>query len=59
MRIDAARYGGRCRCGREHQMATRLCVIEPGALERFDSYLEQAGVSGSVFRAVATLSFRP
>ena len=46
MRIDAARYGGRCRCGREHQMATRLCVIEPGALERFDSYLEQAGVSG-------------
>ncbi len=46
MRIDSAKYGGLCACGGEHQMATRLCVIESGALTRFDGYLAEAGVSG-------------
>lgn len=46
MRIDSAKYGGRCRCGGDHRMATRLCVIERGALARFDAYMAEAGVSG-------------
>ena len=46
MLIDSTRYGGLCRCGKEHQMATRLCVIEPGALADFDTYMTQLGLSG-------------
>lgn len=46
MRIDSAVYGGLCRCGSEHQMATRLCVIEAGALAHFEEYMVQIGVSG-------------
>lgn len=46
MKIDGANYGGLCQCGREHQMATRLCVIEAGALAAFEDHLAQAGVSG-------------
>ena len=46
MRIDAEVYGGKCSCGGEHQMATRLCVIEEDALAAFETYMTQAGVSG-------------
>ena len=44
MRIESEKYGGRCACGRDHAMATRLCVVEEGALERLEDYLaiEQA-----------------
>lgn len=46
MRIDAEVYGGKCTCGGEHHMATRLCVIEEDALASFETYMTQAGVSG-------------
>ena len=46
MRIDSAKYGGPCACGREHAMATRLCVVEEGALERLEDYLAEAGLGG-------------
>jgi len=46
MIIDSKKYGGLCSCGKEHAMATRLCVIEEGALSRFEHYMQQAGVSG-------------
>ena len=46
MRIDSSVYGGLCRCGKEHQMATRLCVIEPHALDCFDTCMEQLSLSG-------------
>lgn len=46
MRIDSKKYGGVCKCGKEHRMATVLCVIESGALSRFDRYLEEAGAAG-------------
>ena len=45
--IDSVKYGGVCQCGKEHAMATKLCVIESGALARFDDHLAQAGVSGA------------
>jgi glycerol-1-phosphate dehydrogenase [NAD(P)+] len=46
MKIDGAKYGGMCRCGKTHQMETRFCVIEAGALSQFDDYLARAGLSG-------------
>ena len=46
MRIDARQYGGVCSCGASHEMATRLCVIEENALEHFETYMSEAGVSG-------------
>ena len=46
MIIDSKKYGGLCSCGKEHAMATKLCVIEEGALSRFEHYMQQAGVSG-------------
>ena len=41
MRIESEKYGGRCACGRDHAMATRLCVIEAGASEQLEQYLTE------------------
>ena len=46
MRIESAQYGGRCACGKEHRMATRLCVIEAGALGKLEELLEGEGLAG-------------
>lgn len=46
MKIDSEKYGGACQCGREHQMATHMCVIEPAALEQFDPCLAKVGTFG-------------
>lgn len=46
MRIESEKYGGRCACGRDHAMATRLCVIEAGASEQLEQYLTEAGLDG-------------
>ncbi|MBQ2751169.1 MAG: sn-glycerol-1-phosphate dehydrogenase [Oscillospiraceae bacterium] len=46
MIIDSKKYGGLCSCGKDHAMATRLCVIEKGALNRFEDYMQQAGITG-------------
>ena len=46
MLVETGKFAGRCACGREHQMTTRLAVIEPGCLEKFDGLMERYGVSG-------------
>lgn len=46
MRIDGANFSGACRCGKEHIPATRLCVIESGALAHLDEYMAELGLSG-------------
>ena len=46
MRIDCTRFSGPCSCGKEHIPATRLCVVESGALARLEDYLAEAGLSG-------------
>jgi len=46
MRIDTARFSGPCACGKEHTAATKLCVIEPGALSRLDELMAESGLSG-------------
>lgn len=46
MIIEAEKYGGLCECGREHAMLTKLCVIERGAMARFDEHLARLGIRG-------------
>ena len=61
MRIDSSQYEGRCDCGSFHHMQTKLCVIEGGALQRFEQYMEQTALfgkrcavyDGNTYRAVA------
>lgn len=46
MIIDSSVYSGKCSCGRDHAMETKLAVVESGVLSRFDDYLERYGISG-------------
>lgn len=46
MIIDSKKHSGPCQCGRNHEMATRLVVIESGCMERFDAFMAQTGISG-------------
>lgn len=46
MTIDSKKYNGPCSCGRTHQMATKLAVIQAGCLKDFDRYLSDAGLTG-------------
>lgn len=46
MIIDSKKYNGPCSCGRSHEMATQLAVIQPGCLKNFDQYLNDAGLTG-------------
>ena len=39
MIIDSRKYSGPCACGRSHEMATRLAVIEAGCMGELDRYL--------------------
>ena len=46
MLVETGKFAGPCVCGREHQMTTKLAVIEPGCLERLDEIMERYGISG-------------
>jgi len=46
MRIDSRQYGGRCICGKEHQMSTRTCIIDSGVLSHLDEILTEEGIQG-------------
>ena len=46
MIIDSARLNGPCSCGREHVMATKEAVIEPGCMEKLDFYAAKYGLTG-------------
>lgn len=46
MRINGKQYGGACSCGSSHQMETRFCIIEAGALAGFDDLMAEAGMFG-------------
>ena len=50
MIIDSSVYSGPCLCGRDHPMATKMAIVEPGCLENLDEYIAKCGLSG--FRAV-------
>lgn len=50
MILDTSKYIGKCDCGRVHELRTKLVVCEYGALDSFDKYMEECGLSG--FRTV-------
>ena len=50
MILDTSKYLGKCECGREHELRTKLVVCEYGALGNFDKYMADCGLSG--FRTV-------
>ena len=50
MILDTSKYLGKCSCGREHELRTKLVVCEYGALNNFDKYMDDCGLSG--FRTV-------
>lgn len=50
MILDTSKYLGKCSCGREHELRTKLVVCEYGALKNFDKYMADCGLTG--FRTV-------
>ena len=44
--LDCKQYSGPCTCGREHPLETKMVVVEYGALEHFDDYMAQCGLTG-------------
>ena len=50
MILDTAKYLGKCDCGRDHELRTKLVVCEYGALNNFDKYMDDCGLGG--FRTV-------
>lgn len=53
MILDCSKYVGPCRCGREHTLETKKVVVEYNALDKFDQYMDEVGLSGK--RAVITI----
>lgn len=46
MILDTSKYTGLCECGRTHELRTKLVVCEAGALQKFDKYMQDCGLSG-------------
>lgn len=46
MIMDCAKYAGKCVCGKEHELETKMVVVEYGALENFEKYMEAADLAG-------------
>lgn len=50
MILNTSKYIGKCECGREHSLRTKLVVCEYGALKSFDKYMDDCVLTG--FRTV-------
>ena len=46
MILDCSKYVGPCRCGREHTLETKKVVVEYHALDKFDQYMDEVGLTG-------------
>ncbi|MBQ9249122.1 MAG: iron-containing alcohol dehydrogenase [Oscillospiraceae bacterium] len=46
MILDCSPYAGACACGKDHQLETRLVVVEYNAIANFEKYMEEAGLAG-------------
>ena len=46
MILNTKQYLGPCACGRDHELRTKLVVCEYGALEHFEQYMADCGLSG-------------
>ena len=45
MILDCEQYTGKCVCGREHTLETKLVAVEHGAVFNFENYMEQVGLA--------------
>ena len=45
MILDCSKYVGPCKCGREHTLETKKVVVEYDALDKFDQYMDEVGLS--------------
>ena len=46
MIMNCAQYTGPCRCGRTHTLETKKVVVDYGALDHFEEYMEELGLTG-------------
>lgn len=46
MIMDCEKYVGPCVCGREHTLETRKVVVDYGALDKFEEYMTELGLTG-------------
>ncbi len=46
MIMDCEKYTGKCVCGHEHTLETRKVVVADRALEHFEEYMEELGLTG-------------
>ena len=46
MIMDCSKYVGKCVCGREHSLETKMVVVEYGATAKFEEYMEAVGLAG-------------
>lgn len=46
MIMDCEKYVGKCVCGREHELETKKVVVEYGAINNFEQYMEDVGLAG-------------
>ena len=56
MIMDCSKYVGKCSCGRDHELETKMVVVEYDALSRFEEYMAAVGL-GSKRRTVVCDSF--
>ena len=45
MIMDCSKYTGKCSCGKEHELETKLVVVEYNAIANFEKYMEQVGLA--------------
>ena len=46
MIMNCGQYTGKCVCGMEHTLETRMVVVEYNAVANFEKYMEQVGLAG-------------
>lgn len=46
MIMDCAKYAGLCGCGRDHELETKMVVVEYGAINNFEKYMADVGLAG-------------
>ena len=46
MIMDCDKYAGKCVCGRVHTLETRKVVVDAKAIENFETYMEELGLTG-------------
>ncbi len=46
MIINSLDFNGKCDCGKEHEMTTRVCIISSGALADFEKLIKEYEISG-------------